>query len=81
MHLVGGVLQGIDWDHRRAIIGGQPFELLPGLAVVSGLGPGTRGRLRGRARRPPAGRPPSAQRRAALHQFRELTVALRAAER
>jgi hypothetical protein len=41
MHLVGGVLQGIDWNRRRAIIGGEPFELLPALPVVSGLGPGT----------------------------------------
>jgi hypothetical protein len=41
MHLVGGILQGVDWDRRWAIIGGQPFELLPGLPVVSGLGPGT----------------------------------------
>jgi hypothetical protein len=40
MHLVGGVLQGIDWDGRHAIIGGQAFELMPALPVVSGLGLG-----------------------------------------
>jgi hypothetical protein len=41
MQLVGGILQGVDWDRHWAIIGGHLYELQVDLPVISGLSLGT----------------------------------------